>query len=857
MADVSHILEGIDDSLRAGRGVGGLLREARTRTSQEDPSPWRAQYEEWATSRGGLSINPFLQTDQDMDSRDDQPNKRAAFEMRNLVMAGPSEAMKDLRAEIANTISGQDTQWELLDYAKRTSMAEEPSGAPLRSVARRIIAPLKFVDFSTREAAVAQSILETYSWIFNCPQQPTGNETTWSNFPDWLERSEDPVYWITGKPGAGKSTIMKFILGTTMLKTHLAKWAGETPLLVVRYYAWHAGTTPQKTLRGLKQSLLYQVLDQYPDLIPVLAPRRWAYFWLFNPERVGEQTVTESEVDEYFDRLMAISGKTVSLAVFIDGLDEFDVSPSEVVALVESIATSSRNGIKLCVASRPWVEFEDAYAESPKLQMDLHTGSDMEIFTAERFRRCRAFRGLSAAHPTESMNLQRDLTLKANGVFIWLRLVVDSLEQAATEGSGMLELQEITESLPTDMSALYDFIWGSVPKRNRQRGATLIQAVEVANFTMDWAFAWLLDEYAPRRHDLSPTHLHLVEEGKSGRERQQFDHLLSSLKRKLASRTRCILVESNGCVDFTHRTARDWAVQSKVWDRLQQDSGEFFDPNLLLLEGFTVQLTSKSLFKFATDSDLWSDNIMQALECASRVSDSTAENIDFLVHALDTLDTRVPGALCWANLKRSRHWSCYFAPKTLGRNTFLHLTAQFAVLPYLKAKAKTHRHIFFQPPSKHHTSIGVLQGAIFGYKFHYLHSSPQRFAWLLGDVGDIGVIGDIGSTATVKFRLREQDYGDFCVTRRLDTIQFLLDIGVDQFKMLVVTGDPHLRHGGTMWQLMSLRDIVRYEATESTLRRPETDRYFRDVARMLGNDSLKTGAKLAMMWARSRSTGET
>jgi len=32
----------------------------------------------------------------------------------------------------------------------------------------------------------------------------------WSNFDDWLEHGKD-IYWLTGKPSSGKSTLMKYI----------------------------------------------------------------------------------------------------------------------------------------------------------------------------------------------------------------------------------------------------------------------------------------------------------------------------------------------------------------------------------------------------------------------------------------------------------------------------------------------------------------------------------------------------------------------------------------------------------------------------------------------------------------------
>lgn len=794
-------------------------------------------------SRSGPSLasSPSLQNNQDMVSSEGNAVRRAALEMRDLVMSGNSDDMSKLRNGLM--LAGQDTvnEWKLGCLDWQTSLPQVATDSVFRSVARRISGRFKFVEFSMREVAVAQSVLETYSWMFNRAERPQGSETTWSSFPDWLERPEDPIYWITGKPGAGKSTIMKYILGTSLLKDHLTKWAGQKPLLIARYYAWHAGTTPQKSLWGLKQALLYQVLEEYPELIPVLAPAHWAQFWLFGFDAVRHQAVSESDINHGFDRLMAISGTTISLAIFIDGLDEFDMPPREVVSFVESIATSSRKCIKICVASRPWVEFDDAYSESPKLQMDLYTGNDMEIFVAERFRKCRAFKEISAAHPSESMNLQRNLAKKANGVFIWLSLVVNDLELAATDGAGILELEEIADRVPSEMCSLYDFIWRRIPEQNRQRGAALIQTVEVADFKLNWQFAWLVDELAQRGHDISPTILHSVEDSQCGE--RSSGHIRTSLKRKLSSRTRGIIVDSEGGdVDFTHRTAREWAVLPNVWASLQQESGPKFDPNLLLLEAFTVQLDSKWIFSYPEPQSLWRLNIERALQCASRVSDSSAETLDNLIRALDALDTRVPRALTRMETSNTDasgnisamppcHWSArYFSsdflPNRLTRNTFIHVAAQFALLPYLKAKNETQSRLFFQSPTTQNR--GILEVAIFG-------------SWFFDVRASIVAAGDMdtrGSTTTI------------CEKSRLETIKFLLEIGIDQLKTLQLRRLEESRLAYE-WRLISLRDLVSKLASDDTPA-PYTPWYFSEVSRMLGNNILKTTARVAAMQIKSR-----
>jgi hypothetical protein len=104
-------------------------------------------------------------------------------------------------------------------------------------VAQRIATSLEFESLPHGQSVIPEASLKTYEWIFAEPLQ-----SRWSCFTTWLEGPSDKTYWITRKPGAGKSTLMKFIPGHPRFATHLGAWAGATPLLYTSFYAWNAGT---------------------------------------------------------------------------------------------------------------------------------------------------------------------------------------------------------------------------------------------------------------------------------------------------------------------------------------------------------------------------------------------------------------------------------------------------------------------------------------------------------------------------------------------------------------------------------------------------------------------------------------
>ena len=58
-----------------------------------------------------------------------------------------------------------------------------------------------------REERISDNFLTTFQWIYSEPQN---GSRQWSSFTSWLQGPEN-IYWITGKPGSGKSTLMKML----------------------------------------------------------------------------------------------------------------------------------------------------------------------------------------------------------------------------------------------------------------------------------------------------------------------------------------------------------------------------------------------------------------------------------------------------------------------------------------------------------------------------------------------------------------------------------------------------------------------------------------------------------------------
>jgi hypothetical protein len=79
-----------------------------------------------------------------------------------------------------------------------------------------------------------------------------------SRVAEWL-KSGDGAFWITGKAGSGKSTIMKFIADHPETVRLAAEFASPKRAFIAAHYFWSPGMPMQRSIQGLLQSLLYDI----------------------------------------------------------------------------------------------------------------------------------------------------------------------------------------------------------------------------------------------------------------------------------------------------------------------------------------------------------------------------------------------------------------------------------------------------------------------------------------------------------------------------------------------------------------------------------------------------------------------
>lgn len=132
---------------------------------------------------------------------------------------------------------------------------------------------IKFSSMTDREESVTVAHSKTFDWIFSS-DKPTAVQG-WrpkSSLSGWLQNGEqhEGIYWISGKAGSGKSTLMQFIMHHAKTVSLLRSWARNKRLITAGFYFWISGTLEQRSQTGLIRHLLTQLLDQQRHLIPMV-----------------------------------------------------------------------------------------------------------------------------------------------------------------------------------------------------------------------------------------------------------------------------------------------------------------------------------------------------------------------------------------------------------------------------------------------------------------------------------------------------------------------------------------------------------------------------------------------------------
>lgn len=465
-------------------------------------------------------------------------------------------------------------------------------GEPTREIierrcTERILSTLWFRMIDDRRESITAAHRETFRWAL----KPPTSDQPWDDLSQWL-RAGDGIYWISGKAGSGKSTLMKYISSLAVSKTLLSEWANGSPCSTADFFFWYLGTPEQKTQSGLSRALLYKILSSHPEVIPKALPAMWREAY-DGQDKIASPSPAETE--KAFSVISA-SSDLGRFCLFIDGLDEYLGNYQDGISFIKRLAAGQN--VKIIVSSRPIPDCVAGFRGLPYLNLPDLTRPDMHAYVQDVIGKHPDMMRLSEDDPHESTQIISDLVEKSSGVFLWVILACRSLISGFARNDDIAELQSRVDDLPPELEDMFQYMLLKVEPRYRNQASRLLRLCYAEQEAQEWTE--VDDNYAlavslvANCNVKSPPVQALSEQKKvslcrrlEGRLRSQCGGLLEVVKQRTIPGIRpkfCFCgpvhddwIDAKVC--FMHRTVFEFLRDETVWelDCLKAEADTKFD----------------------------------------------------------------------------------------------------------------------------------------------------------------------------------------------------------------------------------------------------------------------------------------
>ena len=265
-----------------------------------------------------------------------------------------------------------------------------------------------------------QRQLGTCDWILNEPRVSA-----------WIEDdSKDPILWMTGIPGAGKSFLCSLLVQSLEIqqdRSTLYFFCGQKPF-----------NKDAPTL--LLCTLTVQLLRQNIELAPLIHQA-------FLQKYSGRSPPTIRRM------LKEILSTAEAVRIVLDGIDEWDqTAQREILKTIGDLQRHSGSSCRVLVSSRKEPPIDKAISHKVHMHIDTQSTDGLNRYIDSNTKDLQHRFGEMKVEIWE--RLQSNLRSKAHGMFLWVRLVKTMLEQCSSEN----EFEKQMEQLPDGLDEAYGLI---------------------------------------------------------------------------------------------------------------------------------------------------------------------------------------------------------------------------------------------------------------------------------------------------------------------------------------------------------------------------------------------------------------
>ncbi|KAI1262306.1 hypothetical protein F5Y18DRAFT_155535 [Xylariaceae sp. FL1019] len=397
---------------------------------------------------------------------------------------------------------------------------------------KRLMDSLWFDKIDARHSSIKSAYGKTCAWLLSHP-----------DYIGWLTPSKfsdhHGLLWIHGKPGAGKSTIMKYLHART----------SETQDITISFFFNARGDELEKSTQGMYRSLLFQLFEKLPEL---------GSTGQFDPIHGINGCWKVDDLQQLFSSVVSKLGSR-RIMCFVDALDE--CSEFQIRHMVEHFeelgyyALEAEGKLYICFSSRHYPTIFVQHGLSLTLEDQIGHGQDLEKYIRSKLR---------AGKGKDVESVKATLLEKAAGVFMWVVLVVNIVNQEYQTGRIFAVRKRLRET-PAELSALFR----DILTRDSKNLKDLLLCIQ-----------WLLYAKRPLKPEefyyamvagLDPEPDNLDEWDPQQISRDDINHFVSNSSKGLAEVTK----SRAGTVQFIHESVRDFLVKDggigDLWPELEAD----------------------------------------------------------------------------------------------------------------------------------------------------------------------------------------------------------------------------------------------------------------------------------------------
>jgi ankyrin repeat protein len=304
---------------------------------------------------------------------------------------------------------------------------------------------------------VEPALVDTCEWLYE-------NDTykKWQGIGANEHLARPNMIWIKGKPGAGKSTLMK-----EAVRRAKRQAASDSIIVVEFFFSSRRNVDLERTPLGLLRTLLHQLLQN--DLMLMA---EFLQLW-----RKKRNTLSEgwqwhrNELQDFLGSVFSQAAREGAKEIFffIDALDECDErSVRDLVNFFKGL--SAAPNLHICLSSRHFPHI--SVANCPEIVVEDANRHDIEIYVERKLSR--------GAY--QRSQLTTEIFGKASGVFLWVALVVNLLNKDIDDGKTTEDIADTLRMVPAQLDDLFKNLLGDLTEseRERSRAVNLMQWVLLA-----------------------------------------------------------------------------------------------------------------------------------------------------------------------------------------------------------------------------------------------------------------------------------------------------------------------------------------------------------------------------------------